>query len=1428
MVSKKQQPEAVPKGTRTSLRIKNKTGTTAGKSRRPEAKEARRKNKPLNKLNLASMAPIRPMLEIFCRFVILTTPKDRNRSLKEKRLADNEQIAWEETKPFSHGFISGDQDTVSTERVFILKHNLALFYVTAIEAPEKLTQEDFSPLILSLLIHALNEDRATKIILIRQCLSFVVELEAYQFILNTNQPDSLDLSDSLFGESGQSQKSLADYPLSQECRALLGESLSDLFDEICSQVTKDIASSLGDLNRSSERFSVSKLICICVAVLQQLYSTVSKPKTTATNSPTSKEIPRRVSTAEEAPSDISDSSDDTEGSDDFQEDALRARVSIGASEHPASSSDHQIKSLADVAKRVFQMVPEGGQAPGSSLGERLHQPVEPGIRGQGTISKRLLDAIKPIPTKQQSYVLPSSIALPLQADRPPTRSVSKPPTTVPAQRENPKAKASFRFNAPQADASQIPFESIQTHPDSSAGNTSRESLNERVEPSNKVARSSQDIREANEDDVESTSHFRFNVTQEDASQIPFESMPPHTDPPAGDTNTQLNEPAESSKSLGQSTQETQETQESNEDSFLEQVLIPPDSHSAHPDTISETAEPSGQATLTQESNQGPALMGSSVRQADERALPNDGHPKSQSIAESDVPSCGRKNAVGESAGPRDQDEDTQPGTREVLEDANRADSLAGPNLSSDQHDLQGPSDAQEANHEMNRVDSSAGRNLPSEHDELGTSDAQEAVEGTNHIDSLAGRNLASENDELHVTSDAQEAVESTDRVDSLAGRNLTSERDELATSDIPEVNRDTDHTDSRAGRHLASDRDEVLVTSQTQDANKDTDHADSLAGRNLTSERDELATSQTQEVNQEPDHADSLAGPNSSPDRANRRDRLNGETLRDVPTQGSDLPSTHGRSASRAKSVRPSQDRQRDIDASQESQRSDEARRSPGDIETDELHIRKSVRGDSYDPQDRPVRSDFAASQEHPVSHDSHNPRRHAAAGKSRQTDHSASKRPVKRPQAPGPPLRGKKAVEHQDSRSHRRPRPHQNQSDHSGAEEQAERSSSKRKDSRKRPRASPEEHAREERHTERSSSKRKNSNKRPRTSPPSKQPSRKKPASWKDNYEFPCDEEDQLEESEAEVAVMQPSSSKQKLSKKTGNKTASPELALTVARGDESEYSDEESRKQRTKKSRGEFRSHESIPPHKRKRGASPSDDESSSGSMITIPLSQPRSRQQSVSHSQTGPRKRTFWSLDEEKLLVKEVVKWHHNPNCMAQIIKRHGPNGSHSKTFAHRTGVDLKDKAVNLTSRWYREGSKVKRKVVEAFSRFPPKVKYLPALSESEASSSGSEASSSGSEASSSGSEASSHSEATDEESRGRRSSSGGDARALTRRREKSISRLQLSWHDSERPSSSARRRLRTGDPLSQGSRPPEPVGKAKDQERGPPTSQSSLPS
>jgi hypothetical protein len=169
-------------------------------------------------------------------------------------------------------------------------------------------------------------------------------------------------------------------------------------------LTVQIASSLGDPNRSSERFSVSKLICICVAVLQQLYSTVSKPKTTATNSPTSKEIPRRVSTAEEAPSvshkphipwtlissplcisnnltrfplqDISDSSDDTEGSDDFQEDALRARVSIGASEHPASSSDHQIKSLADVAKRVFQMVPEGGQAPGSSLGERLHQPVE--------------------------------------------------------------------------------------------------------------------------------------------------------------------------------------------------------------------------------------------------------------------------------------------------------------------------------------------------------------------------------------------------------------------------------------------------------------------------------------------------------------------------------------------------------------------------------------------------------------------------------------------------------------------------------------------------------------------------------------------------------------------------------------------------------------------------------------------------------------------------------------------------------------------------------------------------------------------------------------------------------------------------------------------------------------------------------------------
>jgi len=83
-----------------------------------------------------------------------------------------------------------------------------------------------------------------------------------------------------------------------------------------------------------------------------------------------------------------------------------------------------------------------------------------------------------------------------------------------------------------------------------------------------------------------------------------------------------------------------------------------------------------------------------------------------------------------------------------------------------------------------------------------------------------------------------------------------------------------------------------------------------------------------------------------------------------------------------------------------------------------------------------------------------------------------------------------------------------------------------------------------------------------------------------------------------------------------------------------------------------------------------------------------------------------RIHWTQEEEDLLQVEVELNWERYDCMAQIMKRHGPNGSVSKAFADRTAVSLKDKAVNISSRWYRDGTEVSASRRRAFARFRPK--------------------------------------------------------------------------------------------------------------------------
>ncbi|EFP87006.1 hypothetical protein PGT21_032302 [Puccinia graminis f. sp. tritici] len=83
-----------------------------------------------------------------------------------------------------------------------------------------------------------------------------------------------------------------------------------------------------------------------------------------------------------------------------------------------------------------------------------------------------------------------------------------------------------------------------------------------------------------------------------------------------------------------------------------------------------------------------------------------------------------------------------------------------------------------------------------------------------------------------------------------------------------------------------------------------------------------------------------------------------------------------------------------------------------------------------------------------------------------------------------------------------------------------------------------------------------------------------------------------------------------------------------------------------------------------------------------------------------------RIHWTKEEEELLLAEVEMNWERYDCMAHIMKRHGPRGSVSRAFADRTGVSLKDKAVNISSRWYRDGTEVSASRRRAFARFRPK--------------------------------------------------------------------------------------------------------------------------
>ncbi|MBW0465658.1 hypothetical protein O181_005373 [Austropuccinia psidii MF-1] len=94
------------------------------------------------------------------------------------------------------------------------------------------------------------------------------------------------------------------------------------------------------------------------------------------------------------------------------------------------------------------------------------------------------------------------------------------------------------------------------------------------------------------------------------------------------------------------------------------------------------------------------------------------------------------------------------------------------------------------------------------------------------------------------------------------------------------------------------------------------------------------------------------------------------------------------------------------------------------------------------------------------------------------------------------------------------------------------------------------------------------------------------------------------------------------------------------------------------------------------------------------------------SSKNRKSSRKKRTAWTWEETELLIEEVEKFYEEPNCMAIILRRHGRNGTVSETFANRTSVMLKDKAVHLSTTWWKIKSQLSDERKKAFKRFPAK--------------------------------------------------------------------------------------------------------------------------
>ncbi|KAI7949894.1 hypothetical protein MJO28_008715 [Puccinia striiformis f. sp. tritici] len=1311
-------------------------------------------NRPKNdSFNLASMKTLKAMIDAFIKFILRTNRDQRIQSIQEKRLAEDEQITWDAIFSISNEFITidDDQELDSVQQEVILKHNLAHLFVMIIENSSKLIQQDFSPILESLLIYNLQHEKN----LIDQSFRFIIELEGYRFHAWLKHLSVHAHSEvTLFNQSSQVQRTLTDYHLSTTCRKLIGQNEMKSFKKICTQIRREIMAK-GTTPHLEGRFEAPHMIELCLNILREFQNQNSNhvPQINQKSTPIlpTRRSPKPNSSVQKVIqltiSDGSDTSGD-EGSDDFQDELLLEKVTpagpaVAAAEPPqtpAQDDSGSTENAFNASNKSRKIKPVPQVLHDMTFEERHHISVASSIRDTAIVTKQLVGYLEKHPhllpkvvPKNKTRVSSLGASSPRSSTASSTRQHSELPSRQSSKNtegeeeeetgtglpvENPitttSTKSTFRFNEPQVDASKIQFESLPTQQGSAPigqNNHTQQESNQSQEESQPIGQDTQESKESVQDGnmipSRESSHDRalHNIiasseTQDSGkstgeSQSVIKSSTQESTEDSQDLTSssliasrlisnQTDQPGppsgvvRSSDDLEQGDLQQQATQESTEDSrdLTSSSLNAPrliSNQTDHPGPSSGVVRSSDdpdqgslQHQVTQESNQDSQTSDSSL-------------PASKSIPDG-TDELGPSSGVDHSS----DDPHHQQHTQELLEDSQTLDfSLIASNLMSNEMDQLGASSG---------VDQLS-EDLDQESIHQGVTQEESNEDSHNVVDSLVETSLQSTNQPVqenalsgpsdpHVESEHKEnsstnhsgedgpdgpsgdqvSAAQVPRQSDLPSSSMSVTEPNTKAKDGPEV--PDSHPQEDIDQSACSQKELLVGTKAPLESTLQPTQLNETMVTESPKQVDESALVVSRNSQHQTQQHKSLVHfdlPSDHPSEPGRPDKdqlacaapLQSDLLHSTPNEK--ILTGAPRDQVDTSVPCPGDDFPEEEPMIDATQREAEMQ----DLDMPPPSTQEDPPGQRVYPstQSSPVRQDVNISQDSPGSKQ-HNPARNPrpVASSSRAifgrptgflnpSSPDSSEKSQKGPMPPAPPLRGTLAQTHKFSSSLK---------DQSPSKKNRKRTES------------------EQRQTDSSENKNKASSSKKKLKTIKEKPK----SSWKHKHLFTDSDESDSDNTRRETPEKK---KKQKKKKESPPSSPPPQRKRKRKQEEQEEPEDEEDS----------------------------DSSSSSSGSSITFPEARaPPSRSRSKSNQ---PGQRTFWTDAEENLLIKEVKKFSKKNNCMAEIIKRHGPRGTISRTFAHRTGVNLKDKAVNLSTKWQREGTKMSSKVRAAFSRFPPKIQH-----------------------------------------------------------------------------------------------------------------------